>query len=196
MEEIQLAPQVHSAERIVEQIVDVLGPTELDGEAREIERNPMSERETRRTMLDMVEETYRDWKVSPPPETVSTSVNGILGASYDFLDRDEEDEDGPRIIRVEEQEAGGHSVAFLRSLAATRGLAPEHVAALKSYLESNVVKSAPVQLAAHVRHCQAKPCKKIEGKEGWTVTLALEGALEAALQLQKGALSSEKRRGS
>ena len=50
-----------------------------------------------------------------------------------------------------------------------------------------------VQLAAHVRHCRAFPCKKIEGKEGWThivfcldpVTLSLEGALEAALQLQK-----------
>ena len=44
-------------------------------------------------------------------------------------------------------------VAFLRSLAATRELAPEHVAVLKSYWESNVVKNAPVQLAAHVRHC-------------------------------------------
>ena len=85
-------------------------------------------------------------------------------------------------------------VAFLRSLAATRELAPEHVAALKSYWESNVVKSAPVQLAAHVRHCRAKPCKKIEGKEGWTrivfcldpITFLLEGALEAALRLQKG----------
>ena len=75
-----------------------------------------------------------------------------------------------------------------------RGLATEHVAVLKSYWESNVVKSAPVQLAAHVRHCRAKPCKKIDGKEGWCrtvfcldpVTLPLEGALEAALQLQKG----------
>ena len=65
---------------------------------------------------------------------------------------------------------------------------------LKSYWESNVVKSAPVQLAARVRHCRAKPCRKIEGKEGWMrivfcldpVTLFLEGALEAALQLQKG----------
>ena len=74
------------------------------------------------------------------------------------------------------------------------GLAPEHVAVLKSYWESNVGKSAPVQLAAHVRRCRAKPCKKIEGKEGWTrivfcldpVTLPLEGAQEAALQLQKG----------
>ena len=59
-------------------------------------------------------------------------------------------------------------VAFLRSLAATRELAPEHVAVLKSYWESNVVKSAPVQLAAHVRHCRAKPCQKIDDKEGWT----------------------------
>ena len=85
-------------------------------------------------------------------------------------------------------------VAFLRSLAATRELAPEHVAVLTSYWESKLVKSAPVQLAAHVRHCRAQPCKKIEGKEGWTrivfcldlVTFPLEGALEAALQLQKG----------
>ena len=68
------------------------------------------------------------------------------------------------------------------------------MAVLKSYWESNVVKNAPVQLAAHVRHCRAKPCKKIEGKEGWTrivfcldpVTLPLEGAVEAALQLLKG----------
>ena len=59
-------------------------------------------------------------------------------------------------------------VAFLRSLAATKGLAAEHVATVKAYWKSNVVKSAPVQLAAHVRHCRAKPCKKIEGKEGWT----------------------------
>ena len=57
-------------------------------------------------------------------------------------------------------------VAFLRSLAATSLLAPEHVAVLKSYWESNVVKSAPVQLAAHVRHYRTKPCNKIEGKEG------------------------------
>ena len=55
-------------------------------------------------------------------------------------------------------------VAFLCSLAATRELAPEHVAVLKSYWESNVVKSAPVQLP-------------------------LKGALEAALQLQKGVRS-------
>ena len=59
--------------------------------------------------------------------------------------------------------------AFLRSLAATRELAPEHVAALKSYWESNVVKSVLVQLAAHVRHCRAKPCKKIEGKDAHRV---------------------------
>ena len=57
-----------------------------------------------------------------------------------------------------------------------------------------MVKSAPVQLAANVRHCRAKPCKKIEGKECWTrnvfcldpVALPLEGALEAALQPHKG----------
>ena len=64
------------------------------------------ETETRRTMWDIAEDIYRGWKVSPPPETVSTSVNGILGASCDFWDEDEkeEDEDGHPIIRVEEQE--------------------------------------------------------------------------------------------
>ena len=68
-------------------------------------------------------------------------------------------------------------VAFMCSLAATRGLAPEHVAVLKSNVGT-----------------RAKPCKKIESKEGWTrivfcldpVTLSPRGTLEAALQLQKG----------
>ena len=55
-------------------------------------------------MWDIVEEIYNDWKVSPPQETVSTSVKGILGASYDFWDEDEEEEDSPPIVRVEEQE--------------------------------------------------------------------------------------------
>ena len=55
-------------------------------------------------MWDIVEELYRDRKVSPAPETASTSANGILGASYGFWDEDEEEEDGPPIIRVEEQE--------------------------------------------------------------------------------------------
>ena len=85
-------------------------------------------------------------------------------------------------------------VAFLRSLAATKELGTEHVAALRQYWESNVVKSESVQLAAHFRHCRAKPCRKIEGKEGWMhivfcldlVTLLFEEALEAALRLQKG----------
>ena len=83
-------------------------------------------------------------------------------------------------------------------------LAPEHVAVLKSNWESYEVKSAPVQLAAHVRHCRAKPCKKIEGKEGWThivfcldsVTLPLEGALEsstAAAELGEEARPRSKR---
>ena len=35
---------------------------------------------------------------------MSTSVNGNLGASCDFWDEDDEEEDGPPIIRVEEQE--------------------------------------------------------------------------------------------
>ena len=37
---------------------------------------------------------------------------------------------------------------FLRSLAATKVLATEHVATVKTYWEGNVVKSSPVQLAA------------------------------------------------
>ena len=68
------------------------------------------------------------------------------------------------------------------------------MAVLRQYWESSVLKSAPVQLVSHVRYCRAKPCRKVEGKEGWTcivfcldpTTLPLEGALEAALRLQKG----------
>ena len=79
-------------------------------------------------------------------------------------------------------------VAFLRSLASTKELGAEQ------YWENSVLKSVPVQLVSHVRYCRAKPCRKVEGKEGWTrivfcldpITLPLEGALEAALRLQKG----------
>ena len=85
-------------------------------------------------------------------------------------------------------------VAFLRSLASTKELGAEHVAVLRQYWENSVLKSAPVQLVSHVRYCRAKPCRNVEGKEGWTcivfcldpITLTLEGALEAALRLQKG----------
>ena len=85
-------------------------------------------------------------------------------------------------------------VAFLRSLASTKELGAEHVAVLRQYWENSVLKSAPVQLVSHVRYCRAKPCRKVEGKEGWTrivfcldpITFPLEGALEAALRLQKG----------
>ena len=85
-------------------------------------------------------------------------------------------------------------VAFLRSLASTKELGAEHVAVLRQYWENSVLKSAPVQLVSHVRTARrAKPCRKVEGKEGWTrivfcldpITLHLEGALEAALRLQK-----------
>ena len=71
------------------------------GKSREIQRH--IETETRRAMWYIVEEIYRGWRVSPTPETVGTSVNGILGASCDFWYEDE-DEDGHPIIRVEEQE--------------------------------------------------------------------------------------------
>ena len=79
--------------------------------------------------------------------------------------------DKPEAERAEAHEQLGPPfvhvwVAFLRSLEATKGLAPEHVSTVKTYLEGNVVKSSPVQLAAYVRQCRAKPCRKIEGKEG------------------------------
>ena len=45
--------------------------------------------------MERHEEIYRGWKVWPTPETVGTSVNGILGASCEFWDEDEED-DGHR----------------------------------------------------------------------------------------------------
>ena len=55
------------------------------------------ETKTRRAMWyivgDPVEEIYRGWRVSPTPE--GTSVEGILAASYDFWDEEEEDEDAP-----------------------------------------------------------------------------------------------------
>ena len=67
------------------------------------------------------------------------------------------------------------------------------MAVLRQYWENSVLKSAPVQLVSHVRYCRAKPCRKVEGKEGWTrivfcldpITFPLEGALEAALRLQR-----------
>ena len=62
------------------------------------------------------------------------------------------------------------------------------LATVKTCWEQRVMKSSPVQLGAHVRHCRAKPCRKIEGKEGWTrivfcldpVTLPLEPALDGS----------------
>ena len=74
--------------------------------------------------------------------------------------RDAQEQLGPPFVYV--------WVAFLRSLAATKESGAEHVAVLRQYSESSVLKSAPVQLASHVRYCRAKPCRKVEGKEGWT----------------------------
>ena len=55
------------------------------GKSNETQRQ--IETETHRAIWDTVEEIYRDWKVSPTPETVSTSVNGIVGASLWVLGR-------------------------------------------------------------------------------------------------------------
>ena len=60
------------------------------------------EMDIRRKMWDIVKEIYRAWKVSPAPETVSTDASQILGECYSFWD--DEDEDGPPIIRTEEQD--------------------------------------------------------------------------------------------
>ena len=105
----------------------------------------------------------------------------------------------PEAERADAQEQLGHPsvyvwVAFQRSLASTKELGAEHVAVLRQYWENSVLKSAPVKLVSHVRYCRAKPCRKVEGKESWTrivfcldpITLLLEGALKAALRLQKG----------
>ena len=98
---------------------------------------------------------------------VDSTTNPLVQSRAKAERADAQEQLGPPCVHV--------WVAFLRSLAATRGLAPEHVAVLKSYWESNVLKSALVQLAAHVRHCRAKPRNQIEGKEGWTrIVLCLD----------------------
>ena len=56
--------------------------TEKHGKSSEIQRH--IEVVTRRAIWHFVEEIYRGWRVSPTPETMCTSVDGILGASYDF----------------------------------------------------------------------------------------------------------------
>ena len=51
-------------------------------------------------------------------------------------------------------------VAFLCNLVATKGLAAEHVSMVKTCWESNMVKSASVELASRERHCRVKPCQR------------------------------------
>ena len=98
-------------------------------------------------------------------------------------------------------------VAFLRSLSSTKELGAEHVAVLRQYWENSVLKSAPVQLISHVGYCRAKPCRKVEGKEGWTrivfcldpTTFPLEAAAERGEEIRpprQEAPSNEKRRDS
>ena len=53
-------------------------------------------------MWDIVEDIYRSWKVMPTHETLSTDVSWNLGECYSFWD--EEEEDGPPMIRIEEQD--------------------------------------------------------------------------------------------
>ena len=103
-----MSPKIHEIagsglERAANLLLKLCQQYEMEKHGKLNEIQCQTETESRR-MWDIVDEVYRDWKVSPPPETVSTSVNGILGASYDFWDEDEEEEDGLPIIRVEEQE--------------------------------------------------------------------------------------------
>ena len=107
--EDETSPEVHDqADRGFEEAANLMltmcqqSEMEKLGEPSAIQRQ--TETETRRTTQHFVEEICSGWRVSPTPEIVGTCVSGILGASNDFWDEDEEDEDGPPIIRVDEEE--------------------------------------------------------------------------------------------
>ena len=131
-------------------------------------------------LRDLTSTVFKTYLV-PSSENVHDSA-GAIKNKPEAERADAQEQLGPPFVYV--------WVAFLRSLAATKELGAEHVAVLRQYWESSVLKSAPVQLVSHVRYCRAKPCRKVEGKEGWTrIVFCLdpaEGALEAALRLQKG----------
>ena len=75
---------------------------EKHSKSYEIQRQ--KETETCRAIWYIVEGNLPRLESLANTGNVGTSVNGIVGASYEFWDEDEEDEDGPPIIRVEEQE--------------------------------------------------------------------------------------------
>ena len=107
--EDETSPEIHEIagsglERAANLLLKLFQQNEMEKHGKSNEIKCQTETETRRTIRDIVEEIYRDWRFSPTLETVSTSVSGVLGASYDFWDEGEEEEDGPPIIRVEEQE--------------------------------------------------------------------------------------------
>ena len=75
----ETSPETHETagsgpERAVNILLKLCQQIEMEKHGNEIQCQV--ETETRRTMWDIVEEIYRDWKVSPPPETVSRSRNG------------------------------------------------------------------------------------------------------------------------
>ena len=166
-------------------------------------------------LRDLTSTVFKTYLV-PSSENVAEAI--MAGAGRLYHDSAGAIKNKPEAERADAQEQLGPPfvyvwVAFLRSLASMKELGAEHVAVLRQYWENSVLKSAPVQLVSHVRYCRAKPCRKVEGKEGWTrivfcldpITFTLEGALEAALRLQKGARkfglaprgpSNEKQRGS
>ena len=75
---------------------------EKHGKSKEIQR--LIETETRRAIWCTVEEIYSGWRVSPTPETVAICVSGILNATCDIWDVEEEDVDGSPTIRICEHE--------------------------------------------------------------------------------------------
>ena len=67
-----------------------------------------------------------------------------------------------------------------------RVLAPEHVAVLKSYWESNVVQSAPVQLGGARTALSSEAVQKNRGQGGWTrIAAAAERGEEARPRLKR-----------
>ena len=86
-----MSPKIHEIagsglERAANLLLKLCQQNEMEKHGKLNEIQCQTETESR-SMWDIVDEVYRDWKVSPPPKTVSTSVNGILGASYGFLGR-------------------------------------------------------------------------------------------------------------
>ena len=93
--------------------------------------------------------------------------------------------DRPEAERAEAHEELGPPfvhvwVAFLRSLAATKGLAPEHVATVKTYWEGNVVKSSlPGEAVQEDRGQGRVDAHRVLPRSGYSPTRASTGSSAA-----------------